>query len=142
MSTTSREEVMTKPLRYGAIALAFASGIGVAAAQVSSPGAGSPGAGGNSQSGATSQPSQLKLSPAQRTAILNAVLQNSAKITPPTNFQAAIGGPVPASIELYTLPSSAMSPSPELQSLKYTMAQNQVVLIDPKTMRVVDIIRQ
>jgi hypothetical protein len=128
---------MTNRLRYGAIALAFASGIGVAAAQVSSPGGG-----GNAQSGAMSQPSQLKLSPAQRTAILNAVLQNSAKITAPTNFQAAIGGPVPPSIELYTLPSSALPQSPELRSLKYTMAQNQVVLVDPTTMRVVDIIRQ
>ena len=128
---------MTNRLRYGAIALACASGIGVAAAQVSSPGGG-----GNAQSGAMSQPSQLKLSPAQRTAILNAVLQNSAKIAAPTNFQAAIGGPVPPSIELYTLPSNALPQSPELRSLKYTMAQNQVVLVDPTTMRVVDIIRQ
>src|SRR5260370_7689097 len=100
------------------------------------------GGGGNGECGAMSQPAQLKVSPAQRTAILNAVLQNSAKITAPTNFQAAIGGPVPPSIELYTLPSSALPQSPELRSLKYTMAQNQVVLVDPTTMRVVDIIRQ
>jgi hypothetical protein len=29
-----------------------------------------------------------------------------------------------------------------VKSLKYTMAQNQVVLVDVSTMRVVDIIRQ
>jgi hypothetical protein len=89
-----------------------------------------------------SQPSQLKLSPAQRTAVLNAVREDGAKITAPTNFQASVGGPVPPSIELYTLPSGAMSQSPELRVLKYTMAQNQVVLVDPTTMRVIDIIRQ
>src|ERR1700724_1419378 len=128
---------MKNILRCGTIALAFASGIGLAAAQV-----GSPGAGGDPKSGTLSQASQIKLSPAQKTAILNAVRQEGAKVTAPTNFQASVGGPVPPSIELYTLPSGAVSQSPELQSLKYTMAQNQVVLVDPTTMRVIDIIRQ
>jgi hypothetical protein len=89
-----------------------------------------------------SQPSQITLSPAQKTAILNAVRQDGAKVTAPTNFQASVGGPVPPSIELYTLPSGALAQSPELRTLKYTMAQNQVVLVDPTTMRVIDIIRQ
>jgi hypothetical protein len=40
------------------------------------------------------------------------------------------------------LPSSAMLQSPELPSLKYTMVQNQVVLVDPTTMRIIDILRQ
>jgi hypothetical protein len=128
---------MKNILRCGTIALAFASGIGLAAAQV-----GSPGAGGDPKSGALSQPSQIKLSPAQKTAILNAVRQDGAKATAPANFQASVGGPVPPSIELFTLPSGAVSQSPELRSLKYTMAQNQVVLVDPTTMRVIDIIRQ
>jgi Protein of unknown function (DUF1236) len=128
---------MMNRLRYGTIALALASGVGLAAAQGYSTGPG-----GEIQSGAMSQPSQLKLSPAQKTAILNAVLQNSAKIVAPPDFQASVGGPVPPSIELYTLPSGAMSQSPELRILKYTMAQNQVVLVDPTTMRVIDIIRQ
>jgi len=104
---------MKNRLRYGTIALALGSGIGLAAAYVSPPGAG-----GDTQSGALSQPSQLKLSPAQRTAVLNAVREDGAKITAPTNFQASVGGPVPPSIELYTLPSGAMSQSPELRVLK------------------------
>src|SRR5258707_764816 len=128
---------MRSLLRCGTVALALASGIGLAAAQV-----GSPGAGGDPAAGGLSQPSQIKLSPAQKTAILNAVRQDGPKGAAPTNFQASVGGPVPPSIELYTLPSGAVSQSPELRSLKYTMAQNQVVLVDPTTMRVIDIIRQ
>ena len=128
---------MKDRLHCGTIALALLSGIGLAAAQGNFPGAG-----GDTQSGAASQPSQLKLSPAQRSAILNSVLQNTAKITAPTKFQASVGGPVPPSIELYTLPSGAASQSLELRSLKYTMTQNQVVLVDPTTMRVIDILRQ
>jgi len=124
---------MRNRLQFGAMALAFVAGIGVAAADP-------PGAEGSAQSGSVSPPSGLKLSPAQRMVILNAVLRNSAKIAAPSNFQAAVGRPVPSSIELYVLPSDARSP--ELRGLKYTMVQNQVVLIDPTTMRVVDIIRQ
>jgi hypothetical protein len=128
---------MMNGFRYGTIALALMSSVGLAAAQ-----AGFPGAAGDAQSKAMSQPSQLKLSPAQKTAILKAVLQDGAKINAPPNLQASIGGQVPPSIELYTLPSDAAAQSPELRSLKYTMAQNQVLLIDPTTMRVIDIIPQ
>jgi hypothetical protein len=127
---------MKKCLRYGTIALAFASSVHLAAAQT-----GFPGGAGDPQSKAMSDPSQLRLTPAQKTAILTAVLAEKAKITPPPNFQASVGGPVPPSIELYILPIGAMAQAPELRSLKYTMAQNQVLLVDPTTMRVIDIIR-
>jgi hypothetical protein len=120
---------------FGTMALAYISSIGLAAAQVNSPGAG-----GETGSGATRQPSQIKLAPAQRIAILNAVLRNSAKIAAPSNFQASLGGQVPPSVELYVLPSDTQLP--QAHGLKYTMVQNQVVLVDPTTMRVVDIIRQ
>jgi hypothetical protein len=70
------------------------------------------------------------------------VLRNSAKIAAPIKFAIAVGGPVPPSTELFPLPSNAMPLTPELQSLKYTMAQNQVVLVDTITMRVIDVIRQ
>ncbi len=126
---------MRLPLLLGTIALVFASSIGLARAQVNSPAAG-----GDTETGANSQPPQVKLSPAQKVAILNAVLRNSAKIAVPTNFQASLGGPVPPSVQLYFLPSDAQSP--QAPGLKYTMVQNQVVLVDPRTMRVVDIIRQ
>jgi hypothetical protein len=126
-----------KCLRYGTIALALVSSVDFAAAQ-----AGFPGGVGDPQSKAMSQPSQLRLTPAQKTAILDAVLQENAKIAAPPNFQASVGGQVPPSMELRTLPTSAMAQSPELRSLQYTMAQNQVVLVDPTTMRVIDILRR
>jgi len=126
---------MMNCLRYGAIALALASSVHGAAAQF-------PGGVGDAESKAMSTPSQLRLSPAQRTAVLNAVLQESGKVKAPPNLQASVGGQVPPSIELYTQPSGAMAQTPELRSLKYTMSQNQVLLVDPTTMRVIDIIRQ
>ena len=123
--------------RYGMIALALLSSAGPAAAQ-----AGFTGGVSDPESKAMAEPSQLRLTPAQRMAILTAVLQESAKVRPPPGLKPTVGAEVPASIELYTLPLGAMAQSPELRSLKYTMAQNQVVLVDPTTLRIVDVIRQ
>jgi hypothetical protein len=39
------------------------------------------------------------------------------------------------------LPIAALAQAPEVRNLKYTMVQNQVVLVDPLQMRVVDVIR-
>jgi hypothetical protein len=49
---------------------------------------------------------------------------------------------VPPATELYFLPDGALASVPEANSVKYTVAQNRVVLVDPKTMRVVDVISQ
>ena len=85
---------------------------------------------------------QLQLTPAQKTAILSAVRRETPKGASPINFVVALGAPVPPSIELYMLPDGALAEVPEAKMVKYTMVQNQVVLIDPTTMRVVDIIRE
>jgi hypothetical protein len=119
------------------IALALISSAGSAAAQ-----AGFTGGVGDPESKVLADPSQLRLTPAQRMAVLTAVLQESTKVRPPPGLMPTVGAEVPASIELYTLPLGAMEQSPALRSLKYTMAQNQVVLVDPTTLRIVDVIRQ
>ena len=98
---------------------------------------------GGSTSQSTSTQQKLQLSAAQKTAIFKAVSQDKTKpATMAANFQPSIGAKVPASIALYALPNSAVASAPEANKLKYTMAQNQVVLVDPNTLEVVDIIRQ
>jgi hypothetical protein len=122
------EDVMKRGVFYGTILLALASGIGGVAAQV--------GAASQSQ---TPNP-QIQLDPAQRAAIVTAV--RDTKIPPPgRSFNLSVGAEVPPSIELYTLPIAALSQAPEVRNLKYTMVQNQIVLVDPLQMRVVDVIR-
>jgi len=109
------------------IMLALVSGIGGVAAQV--------GATGQSQA----QAPQLQLNSARRAAIVTAV--RDTKIPPPgRSFNTSVGAEVPPSIELYTLPVAALSQAPEVRDLRYTMVQNQVVLVDPLKMRVVDVI--
>ncbi len=133
---------MNATLRHGTVALALIGGIGIAAAQ--SPSSTPPGGtmGGNmSQSTSTQQ--KLQLSAAQKTAIFKAVSQDKTKLGPTAaNFHPSIGAKVPSSIALYALPDNAVAGAPAAKSLKYTMAQNQVVLVNPTTLEIVDIIRQ
>jgi hypothetical protein len=111
---------------YGTIVLALVCGIGTGAAQVAP--SGQPGGG------------QIQLDAAQRAAIVTAV--RDVRIAPPGhNFNISVGGQVPPSIELNYLPIAALSQAPEARALKYTMVQNQVVLVDPTNMRIVEVIR-
>jgi Protein of unknown function (DUF1236) len=115
---------MKSRLFFGTVVFAFVCGIGQGAAQV----------------GQTTSPAPIKLDASQRAAIATAV--RDTKTPPPgQHFDASVGAQVPPSIELYYLPVAALSQAPEVRALKYTMVQNQVVLVDPTNMRIVEVIR-
>jgi len=132
---------MQVSLRCATIALALVIGAGLAVAQTP------PRAGGQLDESITDAApparalSQLALTAEQKTTILNAVRQGSAKPASPVNFVASVGAPVPPSIELYMLPDSILIALPETKAVKYTTVQNQIVLVDPLTMRVIEVIR-
>ena len=88
-------------------------------------------------SGAIEQ--KLLLSPAQRTALYREVSQDKSK-TAPKNFSPVIGADVPPMIELYALPDDTLADVPAAKLYKYTMVQDEVVVVDPTKMRVIDVI--
>ena len=83
---------------------------------------------------------QLELTPEQKTTILNTVRPADTKLKAPGNVPALVGAEVPPSTELYFLPDNVLATAPEAKGVKYTVAQNRVVLVDPTTMRIVDVI--
>src|SRR5262245_59346629 len=125
-------------LRCATMAIVLAAGAGVAVAQTPPP------VGGTDDLMHPPPParplSQLQLTAEQRTRILTAVRQDSTKGASPVNFVASVGAPVPPSIELYMLPDRLLSELPAAKVVKYTVVQNQIVLVDPTTMRVVEVI--
>ena len=129
---------MTNRFRFGTTALAILGAVSVAAAQAPS----TPPAGAAGTSQIASPSPKVQLSAAQKAAIYKAVSKDKSKSAAPTNFQASIGAKVPASIELHALPAEAVATAQAASSYRYTMVNNQVVLIDPLNMEVVDIIRQ
>lgn len=131
---------MNAYLRRGAIAIALLSSVGFAAAQIGTKS--DPMKSGGPASTMTNPGAKLQLSAAQKTAIYKAVNPSKAGIKAPANLRASVGAQVPASVELHALPSSAIAAAPAASPFKYTVAQNQVLLVDPSSNRVVDVIRQ
>jgi hypothetical protein len=88
------------------------------------------------------------LTPAQKAAIYNAVqaqrVRSAARV-----IHLAIGAPVPPSLTLSDLPPEALSValpdqlgSDDTAFLKYALVEDDVVVVDPIAMRVVDVIHR
>jgi hypothetical protein len=87
---------------------------------------------------------RLALTPAEKAAIRDAVRQDTAKpvASAAPGSPVSIGTQLPASIALRILPDAALAQAPAAKTVQYTVIGNQVVLVDPTNMRVVDIISQ
>jgi uncharacterized protein DUF1236 len=82
---------------------------------------------------------QLGLTPAQKSAIYNAVLQQRVR-TSSTRIEPAVGAPVSRSIELAAIPEQAGIA--DATFLRYAVVAGDVVVVDPIRMRVVDVIHR
>ncbi len=82
---------------------------------------------------------KLELTAAQRTAIYATISKDRSK-TSPQRFPAVIGAEVPPMINLYALPDDVVSGNPAAKLIQCTMVDDEVVLVDPTRMRVVDTI--
>ncbi len=85
---------------------------------------------------------QLRLSETQKSAIAEAVRRENKAVEPSVSFVASVGAPVPPVIELYILPDAILAEVPATKRVKYTVVKNQLLLVDPVTMRVLEIIPQ
>ena len=130
---------MKTSFRHGMFALVLFAGVGPAFAQIgSTPPTTQDGTIGRGDPRAT----ELRLTEAQRGAIADAVRRDNKAAEPSVSFVASVGAPVPPAIELYILPDQVLAEVPATKRVKYTVMKNQLLLVDPTTMRVVDIIPQ
>ena len=132
---------MQSQLTYGAATLALLASITCAVAQSSNtntkrdPGSGLP-----PPPSAQTQ-AQPSLSADQKQAIWNSVAKNKSAMAP-AKFQASIGANVPAQIALRQLPSTLSKQVPDAKKYRYAKIADEVVLVDPSTHKVIDIIKQ
>jgi hypothetical protein len=127
-------------IRIGMTGAAFVALAAQAAGQPAVPGNEPPSV--DVRRGVIAPAGQLQLTPEQKTVIYNAVRPTDGKVNAPGNVPATVGAEVPPATELYFLPDGALATAPEAKAIKYTVAQNRVVLVDPTTMRVVEVIPQ
>jgi hypothetical protein len=121
-----RNNVMKAQLRQGILATALLTSASVAFAAVP---------------GSASQ-DNLNLSSAQQKEIWQSVSKQNMKETPPVGFRATMGEVVPSSVQLHALPSEAARKVPAVTWYDYAMLQNQLILVDPKSKKIAEIIRQ
>jgi hypothetical protein len=81
----------------------------------------------------------LVLSPNQRTVIYRTVKRDSTVVVP-RDVTIRRGATVPSTVVLSPLPESVYVDVPALTQYKYFYVNNQLVLVDPRTSEVVDII--
>ena len=127
---------MKSILRSSIILVAAISTIGFAAAQ-QTPGA--PPAASTTQRPAAS--GKLELLPAQRTTIYKSVM-SGRHTQAPAGVSVRVGAKIPATVELYEMPASIHSEIPGVREYKYVVGEKQLVLVDPKTNTVIEIIQQ
>jgi len=75
----------------------------------------------------------------QKNAIYAAVMLQKVRASSPA-LSAAVGASVPRTTALSDLPDQVISDQPWAEFLKYAMVEDDVVVVDPIAMRVVDII--
>ena len=83
----------------------------------------------------------LNLSPTQRTVIYRTV-SRERRVVPGTSVQVRVGSAVPPAVVLSPIPESVYVEVPEIREFRYFYVNNQLVLVDPRTSEVVDIIDQ
>jgi len=80
----------------------------------------------------------LALTAAQKNAIYNAIRQQRVRPNAPM-LRPAVGAEVPPTVALSELPNDVVD-APWGEFLKYAMVADDVVVVDPARMRIVDII--
>jgi hypothetical protein len=84
---------------------------------------------------------RVELTPAQRTTIYRTVTRERMRAAPP-DVQVRLGARVPQAVELREIPSAVIEEVPTVRRYRYMVVNNEVVLVDPATSEVVEIIRQ
>jgi hypothetical protein len=84
-------------------------------------------------------PAYVELTPSQRTVIYREVRRRPVAVAPEVELR--VGAPIPQAVELHPVPEEVYVEVPQLRRYRYFNVHNQVVLVDPETSEIVEIIR-
>jgi hypothetical protein len=91
--------------------------------------------------GAATANDHLALTSAQRHDLWQG-LSKQEKESAPAGFAAKVGQAVPSSVKLQSLPTNLSSQIPAVKSYDYAMLQSELLIVDPASKNVVDIITE
>jgi hypothetical protein len=82
----------------------------------------------------------IELSPAQRQTIFQSVSNGGKNNAAPIGFRVAVGATVPNGIELAPVSNTLTTLIPATDGLHVAMIEKQVVLVDPKSKRIIAVV--
>jgi hypothetical protein len=85
---------------------------------------------------------RVELSPAQRTIIYRSATHGRVRTAQPPDVEVRLGARVPRSVELYEMPTTIVEEVPTIRRYRYMVVNDEVVLVDPATSEVVEVIRR
>jgi hypothetical protein len=99
----------------------------------------------------TGQPSQsqttigqagagAKLSTEQRTKITSVIREQRVQPATNVNFSIAVGTRVPRTVSFHPLPREVVTIYPEWRGYEFFLVNNQIVVVNPRTLEIVDVI--
>jgi hypothetical protein len=86
------------------------------------------------------RPATIELSPDQRTVIQRHIVRERT-VHLPARVELRVGAVVPAGVEVYSFPEEVYVEVPVLKRYRYVHVSNEIVLIDPDTNEIVEILR-
>jgi hypothetical protein len=99
------------------------------------------------QSGATSQSqttgqagASAKLTTEQRTKISSVIREQHVQPVTNVNFEIRAGVRVPRTVSFHPLPRDIVTIYPEWRGYEYFLVNNQIVVVNPRTLEIVDVI--
>jgi hypothetical protein len=115
---------MIKAWRTGALALVVVAQMGAAMAQSTNPEA----------------TPNLDLSAGQKQTIYTSIRNLNIKNETPPHFQPLVGAVVPTEVKLEPMPKTIGELAPRLKDFQVGMISNQVVVVEPQSRKVVEVI--
>ena len=82
-----------------------------------------------------------RLSPEQRSTIYRTVTRER-RVTREPEIQVRVGAPIPREVELSAFPDDTYVDVPVMKRYKYVYVANRLVVVDPETSEVVDVIAE
>jgi hypothetical protein len=82
----------------------------------------------------------LQLNAAQKQTIYTSIRNLNVKNEAPPTFQPIVGAVVPAEIKLEAIPQTLAELAPRVKDFQVALIANQVVIVEPKGRRVVEVI--
>ena len=87
-----------------------------------------------------SAPSAITLTKVQSKAAWKDLHSKAITVTPRPKFAANVGVTVPSTVPLMGMSSKAAHTVPKLKSYDYTMARGKLLIVNPKSRKIVDVV--